>query len=119
MLSAGASATFGTVADVSIFEVEDIDSDWWRSEVAVVAEDRQAAYRRLRDFWLHKKQIQNEGRPVRTEPLTAWETLAENPAALLRRQGDHDGWGAWEQVPDGLSLDWRSSGKARRAHPQR
>jgi hypothetical protein len=107
------------MVDVFIFEVEDIDSDWWQSEVAVVAESRQAAYRRLRDCGLHKKQIQNAGRPVRTEPLTDWETLAKNPAAVLRRQGDHAGWGAWEQVPDGLSLDWRISGKAQRAHPQR
>lgn len=107
------------MADVFIFEVEDIDSDWWMSEVAVLAESRQDAYRHLRDAGLHKKQIQNDGRPVRTEPVSAWDMLAKNQAAVMRRQGDHHGWGAWEQVPEGVALDWRISGKARRAHPQR
>jgi hypothetical protein len=96
------------MADVFVFEVEDADS-----------EGRQAAYRRLRDLGLHKKQIQNEGRPVRTESVADWEILSEKPDAVLRRQGDHDGWGAWEPVPEGLSLDWRVSGQARRVHPRR
>jgi hypothetical protein len=106
------------MAHVFIFVVEDIDSDSWMSEVAVVAQSRQDAHRRLRDRGLHKKQIRNEGRPVRREPLLAWDTLAKNPAAVLRRQGDHHGWGAWEQVPDDVSLDWRISGRAQRPHPQ-
>ncbi|WP_020388661.1 hypothetical protein [Kribbella catacumbae] len=104
---------------VFIFEVQDIDSDWWVSEVAVVAETRQEALRRIRDAGLHKKQIENGGRPTEIQELGAWKVLSENPAALLRRRGDCDGWGQWEQVPEGVSLDWRISGEARRAHPQR
>jgi hypothetical protein len=59
---------------------------------------------------LHKKQIRNEGRPVRIEPLEAWDLLVENQTAVLRRQGDHDGWGAWEPLADGASPHWRMSG---------
>lgn len=107
------------MASVFVFQVQDIDSDWWVSEVAVVADTRQEALRRTRDAGLHKKQIENDGRPTEIQPLGAWKVLFENPAAILRRRGDHDGWCQWEQVPEGVSLDWRISGEAQRVHPQR
>jgi hypothetical protein len=103
------------VALVFIFAVEDIDADSWSAEVAAVAGNRQEAYRRLRDAGLHKKQIRNMGRPVRTEPLATWDMLSTENAAILRRRLDDTGWTAWELVPEGTSLDWRISGAAQRA----
>lgn len=99
------------MTEVFIFEVEDIDADAWTAEVALAAATRQDAYRRLRDAGLHKKQIENEGRPVRTEPLAAWAVLAASPSPFMRRRDDDGGWTAWEMVAEGTSLDWRISGK--------
>ncbi|HEY3001887.1 MAG TPA: hypothetical protein VGJ44_06020, partial [Kribbellaceae bacterium] len=64
------------MTEVFIFEVEDIDAETWTAEVAVAAQTRQEAYKRLRDAGLHKKQFRSAGRPVRTESLAAWELLA-------------------------------------------
>jgi hypothetical protein len=38
---------------------------------------------------------------------------------MLRRRTDYAAWTEWETVQDGMSLDWRISGQAQRARPQR
>jgi hypothetical protein len=107
------------MAKVFVYEVEDIDAASWTVEVAVAARTRQEAYRRIRDAGLHKKQIHNDGVPTRTEPLADWDVLSRKPGTILRRRFDDSGWSDWEPVQEGVSLDWRISGHAKRAHPQR
>jgi hypothetical protein len=60
---------------ICVFEVEDADAVAWRSEIAVVASKAGGAGRLIRAAGLHKRQILNDGRPVRVL------SLAELPAA--------------------------------------
>jgi hypothetical protein len=63
-----------------VFEVEDIDADAWLAEVAVVAESRQAAFWKIRDAGLHKKQIHGDGRPVRTHHVLEFANAFDDRA---------------------------------------
>ncbi len=49
--------------ELFVLEVEDIDAGSWLAEVAVVAESRQAALKKIRNAGLRKKQI-HRGRPA-------------------------------------------------------
>jgi hypothetical protein len=102
------------VAEVFVFEVEDIDASSWVAEVAVLAPDRQTAVKRLRLAGLHKKQIHNAGRPVRRQPLTDFASIFDNPDRMARRRLDDGGWTDWAAVEPSVSLDWRPSGTNRR-----
>ena len=66
--------------EVFVFEVEDIDADAWLAEVAVVAESRQAAFWKIRDAGLHKKQIHGDGRPVRTHHVLEFANAFDDRA---------------------------------------
>jgi len=106
------------VDEVFVFEVEDIDAYSWMAEVAVVAESRQAALRKIRDAGLHKKQIHGDGRPVRTHNTVEFGNAVDDRATILRRRLDESGWTAWNTVPTGVSLNSRISGKARLDRPR-
>ena len=100
-----------------VFSVSDIDADSWRAEVAVAADTRTEAYRILRGRGVHRKQFDNEGRPIRELALADVGGWLMDPTGVYRRGDDAVGWSAWEPVPDDVSLDWRISGKARRRGP--
>jgi hypothetical protein len=105
------------VTSVFVFCVSDIDADNWRAEVAVAADTRTEAYRILRGRGVHRKQFDNESRPIR---VLAWADVGGwlmDPTRVYRRRDNAVGWTAWEPVPDDVSLDWRISGKARRLGP--
>jgi hypothetical protein len=98
---------------VFVYEIEDIDASTWLA--AVPAANEGDARRRLRDRGLHRKQVRHQGRPVRQESLAAFGVLGNAEAQLLRRRLDDAGWTDWELVPETKSLDWRVSGRNRRA----
>jgi hypothetical protein len=105
--------------EVFVFEVEDIDADSWLAEVAVVANSRQAALRKIRDAGLHKKQIHRDGQPVHTHHVVEFDNTFDDRATVLRRRLHESGWAAWEKVPPGISLNSRISGKAQLYPPRR
>jgi hypothetical protein len=93
-----------------VFEVEDSDAGSWIAEIAVLAPERRTALRRLRLAGLHKKQIRNQCRPVRSQAVTDFGRLFDDPQAIVRRRLEDDGWTAWTLVAPGLWLDRRISG---------
>jgi hypothetical protein len=95
------------VPSVYVFEIEDSAADDWVSQVAILAVSQAEARRSLRDAGLHKRQIQNDGRPVRTLPDTdaAFTDFAEG--RFMRRRQNDSGWTAWGLLPVGDPLDWR------------
>ncbi|WP_250444279.1 hypothetical protein [Actinotalea sp. C106] len=97
---------------VYVFEVEDADAAAWRSEVAVVAPSAAEANRQIRAGGLHKKQIRNDGRPVRAHTVAELPCIVDSPSGFARRRDD-DGWTPWEHVAAGTSLSWRESDRAR------
>lgn len=102
----------GYVDSAYVFAVEDADADSWSAEVAVVASSPAEASRRIRGGGLHKKQLLNGGRPVRTVSVAGIETLASSPSGIVRRRDNDDGWTTWEPVLEGASLNWRVAGDA-------
>ena len=97
---------------VYVFIVEDADADGWSAEVAVAAANPADASRRIRTAGLHKKQIHNDGRPVRVQDLNELPELADSSSGILRRRLDDGGWTTWTPVATGSSLSWRVSGDA-------
>jgi hypothetical protein len=100
------------VASVYVFEIEDSAADDWVSQVAVLAQSQSDARSSLRGAGLHKRQIQNDGRPVRTLPDTdaSFTGLAEG--RFMRRRQNDTGWTAWDLLPAGDPLDWRQDPNA-------
>jgi hypothetical protein len=103
------------MAEVFVYRIQDVDSDSWTAEMALVADSRQEAFGRLRAGGLHKTQFYNDGRPVETMELAVFDGQFPGPEAILRRRENDSGWTAWEAVP---SLDWRISGTAQRQGTQ-
>jgi hypothetical protein len=102
------------VAEVFVYRVQDVDAASWKAEMALIAESRQEAFSRLRAGGLHKKQFDNDARPVEVVTPTSFEGQFPDDQAILRRRDNDSGWTAWEVVPSGQSLDWRISGTAQR-----
>jgi hypothetical protein len=103
--------------EVFVFEVEDIDADSWLAEIAVVAESRQVALKKIRDAGLHTDSW--DGRPVRTHDAVEFSNSFDDRATILRRRRHDSEWTEWETVPTGLSLNSPISGKARLYRPRR
>ena len=101
-----------------MYRVQDVDSDSWTAELALVAESRQEAFGRLKAGGLHKKQFDNAARPVEVLNRAAFEGQFPDEQAILRRRLNDSGWTAWEVAPSGQSLDWRISGTAQRKGTQ-
>ena len=95
-----------------VFNVEDADADGWSAEVAVAASKPSDAARRVRTAGLHKKQIRNDGRPVRVVSLAEFPELGASPSGIVRRRLNDSGWTTWISLPAGTSLSWRVSGDA-------
>jgi hypothetical protein len=96
---------------VYTYRVEDADADGWTAEVAVAAASPVEAGRRVRALGLHKKQIQNDGRPVRVLGVSEVPEVLQSPIGVARRRSDDDGWTGWSPVDGGTSLNWRRTAR--------
>lgn len=97
---------------VYVVEVEDVDADSWSAEVAVIAFTPAEANKRIRASGLHKKQIRNDGQPVRIVSPSELPAIETSSSGIVRRRSNDDGWTAWTAVPVDASLNWRVSGDA-------
>ena len=95
------------MATVYVFEVEDSAADSWTSQMAVIAESQSAGGRSLRDAGLHKKQIQNQGRPVSSAPTGVEPFGSLTPGGFMRRRLNDSGWSDWELLTPDQPLNWK------------
>ncbi|MEU2201839.1 hypothetical protein [Isoptericola sp. NPDC019482] len=95
---------------IFVFEVEDADASSCHSELGVVAPDKAAAVRRLREGGVRKSQFRVGLRPDRVMSLSE-VALADLTTGTVVRRRDDDRWTAWELVADDRTLNWRRSGR--------
>ncbi|MFD6176961.1 MULTISPECIES: hypothetical protein [unclassified Isoptericola] len=95
---------------IFVFVVEDADASGWRAELGVVASDKAAAVRRLRDGGVRKSQFRGGLRPDRVMSLSEVALAGLTTGTVVRRRDD-DGWTPWELVADDRTLNWRRSGR--------
>jgi phenylpyruvate tautomerase PptA (4-oxalocrotonate tautomerase family) len=66
------------VAEVSVYRIQDVDSDSWTAEMALIAESRQEAFGRLRAGGLHKTKRPKQLGSQWWKPLRAlWVAVTE------------------------------------------
>ncbi|MFC8596951.1 hypothetical protein [Isoptericola sp. NPDC057191] len=94
---------------IFVFAVEDAEAACWRAELGVVAPDKAAAVRRLREAGVRKSQFRNGLRPDRVMGLSEIALAGLRSGAVVRRRDD-DGWTPWEVVASDRTLNWRRSG---------
>ncbi len=102
---------------VYVYAVEDGRAGAWTAELAVRAESPAAAFRRLRDAGLRKRQFYGSARPARSASPADFPDVVLGPLGMARRALEDDGWEPWVPIPAGFAVNWRESGDVQLHHP--
>jgi hypothetical protein len=95
------------MTQVFVFQIEDAEALSWIAEVAIAADSATSAAKSLKDAGLHKKQIHNEGRPVRVESVADFPYFAAGGSDILRRRNEETFWTDWQPGSKSDPLQWK------------